>query len=499
MKTKLFFTGLVATGLALGGISAQAKEASKGLEIARQLNQAFIEVADNVSPAVVVIEVTGKETPVSRMDEDNPFWDMFPPEFRRRFFEDRNGQPQGKNEPRSEPRSRRNPPHSMGRGSGIVVSEDGYILTNNHVVEDADEITVRFKDSKSFKAIVKGRDPQSDLAVIKIEAKGLVPAKLGDSGATRVGEFVVAIGAPFLLDYSVTIGHVSAKGRSIIPDQMLDQDFIQTDASINPGNSGGPLVNLYSEVIGINSMIHGMNTGIGFAIPSNLAKEVMTHLIQDGKFTRSRIGVGIEDLRLSQEYKLQVPNLEDGVVIRQIQPDGPAAKSELKAGDIVVAVDGKPVKTSRELKEEIAYKKVGQTVTLDVARIDAASKTKNLKIKIKTDAFPSGDDEVAGTTRNSTNAEPANYGMTLQPLTKELADEYGLDKVAGLIVTGVDQGSAAEQRGIKPGDVITEVNRAPVSNLKQFRDAIKTSNAKKGVIINFVSKGTSRFTILKEE
>ena len=173
---------------------------------------------------------------------------------------------------------------------------------------------------------MKGRDPSSDLAVIKIDARGLVPAKMGDSDATRVGEFAVAVGAPFALDYSVTIGHVSGKGRSVIGDPSLDQDFIQTDASINPGNSGGPLVNLYGEVIGINSMIAGMNTGIGFAIPSNLAKKLMAHLIQEGKFTRSRIGVKIYGLREDRDYKPNVPGIEDGVVVRGIASDGTCCK-----------------------------------------------------------------------------------------------------------------------------------------------------------------------------
>lgn len=458
--------------------------------MARQLNQAFIEVAEKVSPAVVVVEVTEKQQSMSKMEEGNPLFEMLPPDIRRRFFDER-GQPR-----ESEPRSRRSQP--TGRGSGIVITEDGYILTNNHVVEDAEKITVRFKDSKSFAATVKGRDPQSDLAVLKIDAKGLVPAKMGDSDATRVGEFAIAMGAPFFLDYSVTVGHVSAKGRSsLIPDPLLDQDFIQTDASINPGNSGGPLVNLYGEVIGINSMIRGMGTGIGFAIPSNLAKKVMSNLIQYGKFTRARIGVEILGLREDQDYQSNVPGIEDGVVIRGIAPDGPAAKSDLKAGDIVTGVDGKSVKTSRELKDEIAYKKVGQTVTLDVARLDAANKVKNLKIKVKTDAFPGSDDNGASSAK-SVNAEPANFGLTVRPVTKELADEYGIDATSGVLVTAVEAGSAAEEKGIRAGDVITEVNRRPVTNLKQFRDALAAPEAKNGAVVNFTSKGTSRITVLKD-
>ncbi len=489
-KIKLFLSGLIAAGFLVNASPVSAKDSSKALELAQQLNQAFIEVADKVSPAVVVIEVTQKESQDTLdMNDAESFWEMLPPELRRRFeAPGRRGTP---NSPRRRPQ--------MGRGSGFVVTEDGYILTNNHVVEDAEKITVRFKDSKSFSAKVVGLDPQSDLAVIKIEAKGLVPAKLGDSEATRVGEFAIAIGAPIFFDYSVTIGHISAKGRSVIPDPMLDQDFIQTDASINPGNSGGPLVNLYGEVIGINSMIAGMNTGIGFAIPSNLAKQVMPFLIKDGKFTRSRIGVEILGLREDQDYKSRVPGVEEGVVVRGISPGGPAAKSDLKAGDVIVSVDGKEVKTARELKEQIAYKKVGQVVTLDVARVDAARKTRNVKVKVTTDAFPTDNGEVASRQDGATGAETTNFGLTVRPVTKELAEEYGLDITTGVLVTAVEQGSAAAERGIKAGDVITEVNRAPVSNLKQFRDAMKTVDAKKGAIINFVSNGTSRFTILKEE
>ncbi|MEO6034819.1 MAG: trypsin-like peptidase domain-containing protein, partial [Verrucomicrobiota bacterium] len=459
------------------------------LDLARQLNQAFIEVADKVSTAVVVIQVVQKESARSSEDE-NSFWDMFPPELRKRF-EERNGQ-------ENQRPSRRRP--VMGSGSGIIVTEDGYILTNNHVVEDAEKITVRFKDSRTFTAEIRGVDPQSDLAVIKINAKGLVPAKMGDSAATRVGEFAIAVGAPFQLDYSVTIGHVSAKGRSVLPNQMMgDQDFIQTDASINPGNSGGPLVNLYGEVIGVNSMIHGMNTGIGFAIPSNLAKQVMQRLIQDGKFTRSVIGVAIRDLREFQDYKSDFPSLEDGVVIDMILPKGPAAKSDLKAGDVIVAVDGKTVKTSRELKEEIAYKKVGQSVNLDVVRLDASRKAKNLKIKLNTDAFPTNDQTVSESSEEKATVEPTSFGLTVRPLTDELGSKFKIKTRAGVIVTAVDPESAAADNGLQPGDVITEVNRSPVSNLKQFRDAIAKVDPKKGMILNLISKGASRFVVLRED
>jgi len=328
-RLKTAFYGLSAAALMGGGTSVLALD-SPALTLARQLNEAFIEAADRVSPAVVVIEVTEK---VRDGGEEVPWWDLLPPEDRRHHRHRRGSRPET----------------VEGEGSGVVVSEDGYILTNDHVVENADKIVVRFKDGRSYDGEIKGTDPESDIAVVKIKARGLTPAKLGDSDSTRVGEFVLAIGAPFALSYSVTFGHVSAKGRSF--DGYADQDFIQTDASINPGNSGGPLVNLYGEVIAVNTMIEGINTGIGFAVPINLAKRVKDHLIAEGKFTRSWIGIYIEELREYPEFKNLdkplAPDTEDGVVVTALAANGPASKSDLRTGDVIVSVEGKTVKTAR--------------------------------------------------------------------------------------------------------------------------------------------------------
>ncbi len=304
----------------------------------------------------------------------------------------------------------------------------------------------------------------------------------------------------------MTVGHISAKGRSFEGEfiaeglgSYFDQDFIQTDASINPGNSGGPLVNLYGEVIGINTMIRGIGTGIGFAVPSNLAKVVFDHLIHDGSFQRSRVGIEIRGLKEDIEYHEAFPGVEDGVIVAGIAPDGPAAKSDLKPGDVITAVDGAPVKTGRQLKELIAYKKVGQTVTLDVAR-PSGNKVQNVKVKVKTDAIPSDDNGKSGKHGTTgSEGETSSYGLTVKSLTSELADQFNVDVDKGVIVTAVAPESVAERKGIRPGDVITEVNRQSVANLKTFRDAMKAADAKKGVIINFISKGTSRFTVLKEE
>ncbi len=482
----------VLTALALAALPVSAKDALSPLELARQLNEAFVELADQVSPAVVVVRVAHKPSFSDVEDDDNPLWDMLPPQFRKQFEEYRDKQPKRETE---RPTSRE--PVFDSQGSGVVVREEGYLLTNRHVVDGAEKIRVKFKDGSEFDAEVRGVDSQSDVAVIKIDPKGkkLTVAKLGDSDKTRVGEFAIAIGAPFELDYSVTFGHVSAKGRShiIMNDPSMDQDFIQTDANINPGNSGGPLLNINGEVIGINTLIRGLRTGIGFAIPANLAKEVSDKLITDGKYTRAWLGVGIRALKEDAELRGVISGVSDGVVVTQIQPDGPAAKSDLKPSDVITAVDGKPVGTAQQLKTEVRSKKIGQPVTLDVYRNGKA-----IKIKVKTDAWPDPTTLVASKKDSVQEENTRNLGLTVKPLTKELIEQYGVEKLEGVIVTEVKRGSVAERKGIRPGDIITEVNQKSVTSMKEFRDAVKNSDLKKGVILNFTSRGTSKFEVLKE-
>ncbi len=479
----------IVTALLFSGAPAGAKDPSP-LDLARQLNEAFIEVADTVSPVVVVIEVTEKVSDKSAQDGDS-FWDLLPPDLRRRF-ENPGGNPHT--------RKHYHPRKVEGEGSGIVVSPDGYILTNDHVVENAEKITVLFKDGKVYDGEVKGMDPESDIAVIKIKAAGLTAAKLGDSDATRVGEFVLAIGAPFTLSYSVTVGHVSAKGRSFEGEMggaYADQDFIQTDASINPGNSGGPLVNLYGQVIAVNAMIEGPNTGIGFAIPINLAKRVMDHLINEGKYTRSWLGIRIGELKDDQDYlgldRKLAPDTQDGVVVEEISPDGPASKSDLRPGDVITAVDGKNIRTARQLKDEIAAKKPGHAIVLDVVR-----GKEHLALKVTPEALPD-EQELASNAHTGNGAiESSTLGLTVQALSKELADQYGVEATSGVIVTAVEQDSPADQHGIKVGDVITEINRQRISNPPQFRDALKAADSKSGMMVNLISNGASRFVVLKD-
>jgi len=454
---------------------------SPALSLARQLNEAFIEVADHVSPAVVVLEVTEKTRDTS--DEDS-WWDLLPPEDRPRHRNHRRS-------PRSHP--------VMGEGSGVIISADGYILTNEHVVDNTEKIEVRFKDGRTYDAEITGADPESDIAVIKIKATGLTPAKLGDSDGTRVGEFVVAIGAPFALTYSVTFGHVSAKGRAFDGQNLTysDQGFIQTDASINPGNSGGPLVNLYGEVIAINTMIEGENTGIGFAIPINLAKRIKDRLIAEGKFTRSRIGIEIRELKEYLAFKNidkhSAPDTASGMVVTDILPNGPASKAGLHTGDVIVSVEGKPVETRLQLKGAIALEKPGKVLTLNIVRA-----REHLAIKVQTEAWPT-EDALAEVSRplDLGEMEAPAFGLTVQSLTKELADYYGVEPGVGVLVTEVKRDSSANSEGIQPGDVITKINRQAVTNLRQFRQALKDADAKKGIMLDVISNGSSRLIILQ--
>jgi serine protease Do len=480
---------LVLSGMwAVGSVTLSAATTGDDspLETARRLNEAFVQAVEKVSPAVVVIRVTHKAVELSGGDDDRSFLDLLPPQFRRRFELD----------PDSIPREWQPPD---GQGSGVVISEDGYILTNFHVVEDAEEVSVRFKDGRHYEAVVRGLDRESDLAVLKIEASGVPHATLGDSSGTRVGEFAIAIGAPFSLDHSVTFGHVSAKGRAFEMRRgvYVDQDFIQTDASINPGNSGGPLINIEGEVIGINTMIRGLNTGIGFAIPSDLARLVSGRLIAEGRFTRSWLGVGIRGLRDDPEYQELFREIEDGVVIGEIMRGSPAARSELKPSDVVLSVDGRRVATPRELKEQISVKAPGSTVELDVMRMRGPGEFERLKIAVVTDALPEGNLQVSRRAGQREVEEERALGLTVRPLTPEAAREQEVERGSGVLVTAVAQGSPAAEKGIEPGTVITAVNGEPVSSPREFREAVGNADMSKGVVINLVTRGVSRFQVLK--
>jgi serine protease Do len=458
-----------------------APKTNANIELARQLNSAFVQIAEDVTPSVVVITVVQNAIP-------SRFW------------------PGGGRDDGSDTNSRLRRPfrqqQTTEEGSGTIIRADGFILTNRHVVEDAESIEVRLKDGRKFKATVRGVDAPSDVAVIKIDATNLPAAKLADSSKTRVGEFAIAIGAPFALDYSVTFGHVSAKDRyNILTDDsegpaMLDQSFIQTDANINPGNSGGPLVNIDGEVIGINTLIRGLRTGIGFAIPSNLAREVADKLITDGKFTRSWLGVRIVALSEYPSFRSLVTGVTDGVVVHEIIPDGPASKSGLQPADVITAVDGKAVSNQQQLKDEVRTKKIGQDVALSVYR-QAGDKGQNLKIIVKPGEFIEPPAAPAFTfAPPADNAAEPVLGFKVDVLRRGRG--RGRNQLPGVVVTQIEPDSLAERSEIREGDIITAVGGQPVTNPKQFADAAKAADVKKGVMIHYLSQGASKFEILKE-
>ena len=481
--------GLLFGAISLAPLGVSAGNALTNHELARQLNEAFVDVAEKVSPVVVVVDVVQKpEAAASSDDEEESPFDKLPDfwrDFHKQFRE-------------------QSPERSRGEGSGVIIRSDGYILTNGHVVENAESIEVRLRDGRRFKATVRGVDHQSDVAVLKIEADSLPAAVMADSSKARVGEFAIAIGAPFSLDYSFTFGHVSAKGRSNVlegPEGLsMDQDFIQTDANINPGNSGGPLVNIDGEVIGINTLIRGLRTGIGFAIPSNLAREISDRLIADGKFARPWLGVGIRSLREDPDFRELLQGVSDGVVVQTIMPGGPASKADLKPSDIITAIDGHPVSTPQQLRSEIREKAIGQTVALDVFRPANNGSGKRMKVNLQPEEWvePVVNNIAISKPAAAEQAKPVALGVTVRALTSELINQFGVEMTSGVIVTSVDKNTLAERKGIRPGDIITAINQQPVESPAQFREALAKADLKKGIIVNLVSAQTARFEILKE-
>ncbi|HEU5398463.1 MAG TPA: DegQ family serine endoprotease [Gammaproteobacteria bacterium] len=348
-------------------------------------------------------------------------------------------------------------------GSGVIVdAAKGYILTNNHVVENADKITVTLNDGRNYTAKVVGKDPETDVAVLQIKADNLTAVPLGNSAALQVGDFVVAIGNPFGLKHTVTAGIVSALGRAGIEDGKYE-NFIQTDASINPGNSGGALVDLNGNLVGINTAIlsrGGGNIGIGFAIPIDMARDVMDQLVKYGKVERGVLGVTIQNLTPEIAKGLGI-NASEGVVVTQVQRGSGAEKAGVKAGDVILKVDGKPVTSNSALQSEIGVMRRGSEVHLQLAR---NGEILNLSATIGKPSGGEGEEESGGANGN----QAQDFGLHVGKIDRN-SDLYG--KVEGVEITAVDQGSDAELAGLQPGDVIVAVNRKPVKTVEQFNEA----------------------------
>ena len=476
ITTALLMIGLI-TGMGISTIyfTAQAygadiKISKESIDTLNKVNEAMAELTSAVKPAVVNIRST-KAVAVRAVP--SPF---FNDPFFREFFGDqfRNQQQQPKQRNQS------------GLGSGVIVEKDGYILTNNHVVKDADEIMVRLLDKREFKGKIIGTDQKTDLAVIKIEADNLPVIKLGDSDKLKVGETVVAVGNPFGLSQTVTSGIVSAKGRADVG--IADyEDFIQTDAAINPGNSGGALVNIKGEVIGINTAIFstsGGYMGIGFAIPSNMAKMVMDSLIKKGKVVRAWLGVSIQPVtpELAKQFGLQD---EKGALIAEVVEDSPAEKAEIQTGDIILAYNGQEISDPTGLRNLVAATPPGKVVTLKIIRDG-----KSLTIKATVTEQP-------GTVQQSMEtADNLLKGVQVQNLTPELKKKLQLSaRVTGVIVAEITDGSPAEGILTK-GDIIRQVNRTNIVSVKDYETVVGAVKANQAITILVYRNGSTSYLTL---
>jgi serine protease Do len=382
---------------------------------------------------------------------------------------------------------------SRAQGSGFVFSIDkgllsdkAYILTNHHVVEHAEKIRVKLQDGREFDAKVKGADPRSDIAVLEVSAKNLPALSLGDSNKLEVGEWVIALGNPFGLSHTLTVGVVSAKGRTSVG--LSDyEDFIQTDAAINPGNSGGPLVNLNGEVVGINTAIFsrsGGYMGIGFAIPVNLARGIAEQLLQNGEVTRGYLGVYIQTLTPELADGMDLKGRQ-GILISKVNPDTPAEKAGIKQGDVVISYQDQRVEEVGDFRNKVALTLPGTKAKLKLIR-DGDEIEKEVTIGQLDDAKVAGE---AGT-------ESADQlGLTVQTLTPELAENFNVEAGRGVVVTQVEPGSVANMAGIRPGTLILEVNRQPVNNAIAFKKAIKASGKKRALLL-LQRDGMTQFAVL---
>jgi serine protease Do len=371
-------------------------------------------------------------------------------------------------------------------GSGFIIDEDGYILTNNHVVAEADEIVVRLSDKEEFRATVVGLDKSTDIALIRIDAKRPLPAfKLGDSDLLKIGEWVLAIGNPFGLEHTVTAGIISAKGRWIGSGPY--DNFLQTDASINPGNSGGPLFNLRGEAVGINTAIISGGNGIGFAIPINMAKELLPQLKEKGRVTRGWLGVSIQPWKPGMAEKFGI-DTERGALVGDVMEGDPADKAGIAPGDVIVEVDGVEIKESRDLLNVIARKRPGSKVKVKVFRDG-----KELTLKVTLGERPS--ELQARVFGRSIDEE---LGLSVQEITPELAERFDLFDTKGVIVSGVEPESPAQKAGLRTGDVIREVERKRIRTLQDYSEAMK--GFKKEGILLWVQRGKNSFyMVLKPE
>ncbi len=476
----IFFTAFLFAGM------AQAT-GDESVALLNRFGKAFAEVAREVAPAVVHVRVEKKIQNKGGFHGQDPS-DFFNDPFFERFFGPgfRHPQPNGREQT---PRKQR------GAGSGFIISDDGYILTNNHLVGDADTITVRLDDKREFEAKIIGADAKSDVALIKIDTKNLPTVPLGDSDEIDVGEWVIAIGSPFELNQTVTVGVVSAKGRNRIGINDYE-NFIQTDAAINPGNSGGPLLNIHGKVIGINTAIFsrsGGYMGIGFAIPINMAKSIQQQLMSDGKVTRGWLGVVIQDVDKDLADSFQLDSAK-GVLLTEVSEKTPAGRAGLQQGDVLLSMDGIELTGVADLRNRVAMTAPGSKVDFTLSR---DGKKKKIVVTIGEQPADFGRRAMQHTVEDDSSL--SRMGLSLQDLSRELAERFGYETDQGVLVSGVSPGSVADEAGIKPGHLIEELNRQRVHNLEELQSALEKSENRKQVLLRVRAKEYSRYLVLRLE
>ena len=442
--------------------------------VLKQFSDQFANIAEKVNPAVVTI-LTEKKIDISQSNRNSPQEDLF------RFYF-------------NQPRQREY--KSSALGSGVILdAKKGYIITNNHVVEDVDEITVRLLDKSEYEATIIGKDPKSDLAVIKIKAKNLSDIALGDSDKLRVGEWVIAVGSPFSanLSHTVTAGIVSAKGRGNILQGDMYEDFIQTDAAINPGNSGGALLNSSGDLIGINTAIYSNgyfdrgNQGVGFAIPSNMVKKVMSDLINYGKVVRSYIGVQIQPIDDTSAKALGLKS-SMGALVANVISDGPADKAGIETGDVIVEFDGMSIKSVDHLRNNVSISKPDASYSLTVVR-DGSKKS----FKVTLEKMPSDDQLAVENQKQSTN----ELGIEVRELNPSIRREYGVESQDfGIVVTKVLLDSPASEAGIQSGDLITRVGSRRCRSVKQFDSLVKNTKRRGMLMLHIKRDGNAQYVTL---
>ena len=442
--------------------------------ILKQFSDQFADIAEKVNPAVVTI-LTEKKIDISQSNRSSPQEDLF-----RYYF--------------NQPRQREYKTSAL--GSGVIVdSRKGYIITNNHVVEDVDEITVRLLDKSEYEASIIGKDPKSDLAVIQIKASGLRDIVLGDSDKLRVGEWVIAVGSPFSanLSHTVTAGIVSAKGRGNIIQGDIYEDFIQTDAAINPGNSGGALLNSTGDLIGINTAIYSNgyfdrgNQGVGFAIPSNMVKKVMSDLINYGEVVRSYIGVQIQPVNDTAAKALDLKS-RNGALVANVIDDGPADNAGIETGDVIVEFDGIKIQSVDHLRNNVSSSKPDKFYNLSLIR---NGKKKSFRVKL---AKMPNDDQLAMSTQSESASE---LGIEVSSLNRMNRQEFDIkDKDTGVLVTQIFQNTPADDAGIRVGDLITRVGSRRCSSVKQFDDLVRNSIRRGMLMLHIKRDGNAQYVTL---